>query len=281
MRLAVLAALVAATALAACATEQPRFRHHRSGMHRGMRSGGPGGRPFGAGLFVSPAGQPFRVQPGGAPPMEAWFRGVDTNNDGAIDWTEFHADFTRYFAMLDTDHDGEIGPDEVAHYEQAILPEMASGRGGGGSLGGRGGYRGGGMGRRGGGMGHGGMGRGGMGRGGFGGGAASGGGMGMTMGAARFELIPIPHPIMSADRDLNRGISRAEWDHAAGERFNQLDIDHGGRLTLAQLQRLRAQHVMRGRRGASAAGETGGQSLPPGDPDDGANPPGSPSPAGH
>lgn len=282
MRLAMLAALAAATALSACATEQPRFRNHRPGMERGLRPGAGGAGGFGARLFVSPAGEPFRAQPGGPPPMEAWFRAVDANHDGVIDWAEFHADFVRYFAVLDTDHDGEIGPDEVAHYEQSILPEMSSRGGGGVGFGGNGGFRrgGGGMGRRGGGMGRGGMGRGGMARGGFGGGAP-GGGMAMMTGAARFELLPIPHPIMDADRDLNRGVSRAEWDHAAGERFNRLDTDHGGRITLAQLQHMRAERMEqfmrgrgRGRHGPAQGGEASGRSLPPDDPDGGANPPG-------
>ena len=85
MRLAMLAALAAATALSTCATEQPRFRNHRPGMERGHRSGAGGAGGFGARLFVSPAGEPFRAQPGGPPPMEAWFRAVDANHDGVID----------------------------------------------------------------------------------------------------------------------------------------------------------------------------------------------------
>ena len=53
---------------------------------------------------------------------------------------------------------------------------------------------------------------------------------------ARFGLIPILHPIMAADDDLNRGVSVAEFDHAARSRFNILDEQHVGRLTLAQLE---------------------------------------------
>jgi hypothetical protein len=93
------------------------------------------------------------------------------------------------------------------------------------------------MGRGGGMGGRGGMGGGGMRGGGGGGNGASGGGMGyVPMGAARFGLLPIPHPIMSADEDLNRGVSIAEWDHAAASRFNLLDEAHNGRLTLPELQ---------------------------------------------
>jgi hypothetical protein len=59
-------------------------------------------------------------------------------------------------------------------------------------------------------------------------------------GAARFGLIPIPHPIMSADDDFNRGVSVAEFDHAAQSRFVLLDEHHVGRLTLDQLEARRA-----------------------------------------
>ena len=232
----VLGLLLLATA---CAQSGPphRFRGHGEGMRRG----GPMGAGMGPrlSLFVSPAGQPFRGAPGQPAPIEAWFAEADANHDGVISYAEFQADFRRYFAELDTNHDGEIAPDEVTRYETGILPEIAS-RGGG--FGGGGGGRGGGMGRGGGGMGRGGMGgRGGGGMGGRGGmrGGMGGGGSGggyYPSGAARFGLLPIPHPIMSADEDLNRGISVAEWDHAAASRFNLLDEAHNGRLTLPELR---------------------------------------------
>ena len=53
---------------------------------------------------------------------------------------------------------------------------------------------------------------------------------------ARFGLVPIQHPIMAADDDFNRGVSAAEFDHAARSRFNLLDEHHVGRLTLDQLE---------------------------------------------
>jgi hypothetical protein len=231
----------------ACASSGPphRFRGHGEGMRRGGPMGGGMGPRLS--LFVSPAGKPFRGAPGQPAPIEAWFAEADANHDGVIGYAEFQADFRRYFAELDTNHDGEIAPDEVTRYETEILPEIASrgggfgggmgGRGGGG-MGGRGGGgmgRGGGMGGRGGGMGGGMGGRGGM-RGGMGGGSSGGGGGYYPSGAARFGLLPIPHPIMAADQDFNRGVSVAEWDHAAATRFNLLDEAHNGRLTLPELQ---------------------------------------------
>lgn len=202
--------------------------------HRG--GGGPGDRPH---LFVSPAGEVFREAPGASPPIESWFHQADANGDGAIGFLEFQADFRRAFAAFDTNHDGEIGPEEVAHYETEIFPEMA--------MRGRGGFTGGG--RRpageggGGGEGMGRGGRGGFGGEGFGGaprGSAARRGGGYVMGgAARFGLLPISHPIMTADADFNRGISPAEYDQAAATRFNQLDTAHNGRLTLEGLIALR------------------------------------------
>jgi len=233
----------------ACASEGPpqRFRGHGQAMHRRGPPGGIGGmRQF---LFVSPAGQPFRGAPGQPAPIEAWFAEADADHDGAISYPEFQADFRRWFAALDTNHDGEIAPDEVTRYETEILPEMASRGGFGGGMGRRGG---GGMGPGGGMGGHRGMGgRGGMGRGGMGG--RPGGGAAdvyYPSGAARFGLLPIPHPIMAADEDLNRGVSIAEWDHAAASRFNMLDEAHDGRLTLAELnaRRMRTMETWRGER---------------------------------
>ena len=239
----------------ACASEGPpqRFRGHGEGMHRRGPPGGGMGGPRQS-LFVSPAGKPFRGAPGQPAPIEAWFAEADADHDGAISYAEFQADFRRWFAALDTNHDGEIAPDEVTRYETEILPEMASRGGFGGGMGGRGGGRG-----RGGGMG-----RGGGGMGGHGGGMGGRGGGGGHMrrrrrrrrqvyypsGAARYGLLPIPHPIMAADEDLNRGISIAEWDHAAASRFNMLDDAHDGRLTMAELnaRRMRTMENWRGER---------------------------------
>ncbi len=77
-------------------------------------------------LFVSPAGEPFRRASGAPRPIQAWFEQADTDRDGALTLAEFEADFARWFAVLDTDGDHEIEPDEVARYEYAILPEMRS-----------------------------------------------------------------------------------------------------------------------------------------------------------
>jgi EF hand len=247
--------LAGASLAAACATQE---RHH---FRRGAGLP-PGAGMARGGLFVSPAGEPFRRSEGGPQPMRAWFGQADADHDGALTWAEFEADFMRYFATLDADHDGEIGPDEVAHYEGAILPEMASRGGGMGSGMPGGGMRGRGMGRgRGGGMrGMGGMG--GMGGGRGGGSRSQGAGMGAMMmmsGAARFGLLPINHPIMDADTNFNRGVSREEFAQAAARRFALLNTDNSGRLTLEELARVRMQAFGgRQRRERGPAGDGGG-----------------------
>src|SRR5207253_7497837 len=163
---------------------------------------GPGGPE--RGLFVSPAGEPFRRSDGGPQPMRAWFAQADSDHDGALVWAEFEADFVRWFGLLDADHDGEIAPAEVERYEQEILPEMQS--------------------RAGSGSGRMGMVRSrGERRGPFepagtrralqdrrGGGGGMAGRLAMMSGAARFGLLPIAHPVMDADIDFNRGVTRQE-----------------------------------------------------------------------
>ena len=226
--------MVLSLALAACATErEPRGRWAQTG-------GPPGPR-----LFVSPAGEPFRPAGGGAQPMQAWFTQADLDRDNSLSYAEFLADFVRAFGTYDVDGDGEIAPAEITRYETELLPEMAR-RGGGPGAGGVGdGPRGG----------RGGMGRGprpggggGMRRGGGRGGGGGGGGRAvapdsyaMTVGAARFGLLPISHPIRNADLDFNGGVSRTEFEAAAQQRFNLLNAAGTGRLTLENLEALRAR----------------------------------------
>jgi hypothetical protein len=235
--------ILAGAALATPAAGQPR---------------GPGGP--GRGLFVSPAGEPFRRSESTAQPMRAWFAQADADHDGALGWAEFEADFLRWFAVLDADHDGEIAPAEVAHYEQQVLPEMQSRVG---SYGGmrmtrnvaarRGPEEASGGGRRG------------MQQRGNRRGTGLAGTMAMMSGAARFGLLPIAHPVMDADINFNRGVSRQEFSQAAARRFAMLNTQNTGRLTLEQLVEMRRQAFSSGRRDAPGLGEDeeGGEGPPP------------------
>jgi Ca2+-binding EF-hand superfamily protein len=192
------------------------------------RRGPPGGMPPGQGrLFVAPSGEVFRAGEG-ARPMQVWFERADADHDGAITYAELRADFARAFAGFDSDGDGEIEPDEVTHYETVTLPEM-----------GRFGFRPGGAA-----FGPGMQRRGRLDRDRGGGGARRRGGGGhwaMLAGAARFGLLPITHPLMDADADFNRGVTRAEFDAAAARRFNQLNVSGSGRLTFDDLVAARRQ----------------------------------------
>ena len=73
--------------------------------------------------FVSPMGEPFYAD-GSRGALEAWFNQADRNRDGVLTTEEMQADAERFFATLDADHDGEIGPDEITHYENVIAPGM-------------------------------------------------------------------------------------------------------------------------------------------------------------
>ena len=203
----------------------PREGRWGGGFHLGRGS-----------VFLSPMGEPFRSDDPNADNVGTWFAQADRNHDGAITLDEMQADASRFFDTLDTNHDGEIDPTELTRYETEIAPEVqvgaqmgersGFGRGGGGWGGGR---RGGG--RRGGGE---------------GGGAAGGGQTGQfeegLEGAGRYSFLNIPEPVISADTDFNRGVSRAEFLAAAAKRFAMLDANHDGRLTRDELPPLPQRH---------------------------------------
>lgn len=74
-------------------------------------------------VFVSPMGEPF-YGTANADAMQAWFSQADRNRDGVLTVEEMQADAERLFATLDTNHDGEIDPDEITRYENVIAPGM-------------------------------------------------------------------------------------------------------------------------------------------------------------
>jgi hypothetical protein len=143
------------------------------------------------------------------------------------------ADADRFFATLDENNDGELDPDEIAHYEYDIAPDVqvmsrlkrAAGEPATGArqvgLDGEPVTSKGRQQRR----------------------ADEAAQLGMggnLQGGARYALLNIPEPVAAADLDFNRGVSRAEFRQAAIERFNLLDTRHSGRLLLADLQATRA-----------------------------------------
>lgn len=55
----------------------------------------------------------------------------------------------------------------------------------------------------------------------------------------RYSLLNIPEPVISADANFNRGVSVEEFRSAAARRFQLLDFNHSGRLTLSDLETVR------------------------------------------
>ena len=171
-------------------------------------------------IFVSPMGEPFHADRGDA--LALWFAQADGNHDGYLTVDEMQADAERFFGLLDVNHDGEIDPDEITRYEDMVAMatsrarlEAASGDAvqtgapGGDTGGFRGGHRGGENFQRPG---------------------------QVHQGAARFGLLDLPEPVISADENFNRGVSLSEFRSAASHRFAALDLDHQGKLSLAGLE---------------------------------------------
>ena len=194
---------------------------------------------------MSPMGEPFFGRTADEDGLTVWFEQADRNHDGVLTPEEMAQDAQRFFETLDTNHDGEIDPEEIAHYENVIAPEVRTGfirapetesaegldQGGGGrGGGGRGGGRHSGHRRAGGGDG------------------AEGFGGDDEARAGRYGLLEIPEPVASADSDFDRGVSAQEFRNAALQRFQMLDVDHKGRLTLPELQEIRRQALSDSRR---------------------------------
>lgn len=205
--------------------------------------------------FISPMGEPFRPRSASDDTLARWFNQADRNQDGQITPDEMKADADRFFAVLDSDGDGQIGPEELINYEWELAPDI--------QLDSR-------LKRRPGeaapakvpeetGPPN----------------AARGPGRGRgqpdwlwgLQGAARYGLLNMPEPVAAADSDFNRAISRAEFEQAALERFQLLDRDKRGSLTLGGLETMWAgvlAKVKDRKRPEAGTDSRIGSPLPPG-----------------
>ena len=174
------------------------------------------GPPF-AKAYIAPMGEPFRSD-GFTDPMKAWFDQADADHDGKLTLAEFRADSDRFFTTLDTDKSGEIDPEEMSRYENVVAPEIKLYQRGQDkrprtrqqkheaktAARRRADYE-------------------------------------APYGAGVWSSLNIPQPIVAADTDLNRGVSRLELDQAAVRRWPLLDTQGLGYLTYATLEKSPAQ----------------------------------------
>ena len=174
------------------------------------------GPPF-AKTYIAPMGEPFRTD-GFTDPMKAWFDRADADHDGKLTLSEMQADSDRFFTVLDKDRSGEIDPEEMSNYENVVAPEIKLYQ------------RGQDMRARTGKQKH----------------AAKAAARQRAdyqapYGAGLWASLNIPQPIVSADFDLNRGVSRAELRQAAANRWPLLDTANRGYLTYDTIAKSPAQ----------------------------------------
>ena len=153
-------------------------------------------------LFLSPSGEPFRGQDG----LADWFAGADADKNGALTLAEFRDDAMRFFKVLDADGDGQVDGPENSAYETKIAPEITRMDLGPGTPPGKRPL------------------------------VRRTDKREPRVGAARFSLINEAQPVRGADADLNQRVSSEEWAKAARRRFEILDTDQDGKLTLDALR---------------------------------------------
>ena len=181
--------------------------------------------------FISPMGEPFRARAADDDTLARWFQHADRNQDGVLTADEMRADAERFFAALDTDHNGEILPEELVRYEWQVAPDIQvnskwkKARGEPAENPARDGEIGRYTGRN-----------------------VDGYRIGGLEGAARYALLNIPQPVASADADLDRAVTLDEFRRAAAYRFLLLDSKRLGKLSLQELEALLPKRPENGRR---------------------------------
>lgn len=159
-------------------------------------------------LYISPMGEAFRAPMGAGDPMATWFAAADRDGDRRVTLDEFRADAMRAFDRFDLDRNGEIEPAELIAYETDVAPEIRLWQRRPFSVEAPRGRK----------------------------GAEFAG----AQGAGQWAQLNIPHPVASADLDLNRGVTGDEWRTVADRRFLLLGPTNGV-LTLTALKPTPAQ----------------------------------------
>jgi hypothetical protein len=215
-------------------------------------------------LFISPSGEPFRAKAGDPYPVVAWFKRADTDHDGQLDRGEFVADAMQFFQKLDANGDGFIDSRELYYYEHITVPEIMAGQQPSSALapqfrrvaefeqvqmGGMGGGGGGGIG-------------------GLGGPPVSNGDdtpppshpdtsdPNRLVGAAPYNLLGEPEPVAASDLSFSGKISQADFKTRASQRFDVLDADQRGYLTLESLPKTVVQTLQKPRRPGKRRGQS-------------------------
>ena len=173
------------------------------------------------GLFISPAGEPFRSRAGDPYPLPVWFNGADADHNGSLTPAEFDADAQRFFGILDLNKDNKIDGSETRAYETDVAPEivrrvplLSERRGVAGDPGDSGisplrTLR-----------------------------EPPAGGQRLrppSEGAGFYALLNEPQPVTASDGDFNSLITRQEFSAAAKRRFTRLDANADRVLKLDEL----------------------------------------------
>lgn len=164
-------------------------------------------------VYVTLMGEPVLGARGERHPFYRWFAQADANRDGSLDMVEMQKDAARFFATLDVDHDGRIGPDEIARYETDVAPPAV--RAAGGLVG-------------------------------FSGKALSstsrareapvtGTRLADGLDTPEANLGEVPEPVTATDINFNGSVSASEFSSAASRRFSAHDSNRDGRLEAKEL----------------------------------------------